>query len=85
MAVVYGMSSVSSWSCPNWLWPCASSTPTTRKGRLRTRSVWPTGSIPGKSWFATVWPITATRAALVTSASVKNSPAETPRLRISGY
>ena len=75
---------MSSWSCPHGLWPLAASTPTTRNGRFRTRIIWPTGSIPGKSWLATVCPMTATRAAVVTSASVKKAPEATARLRISG-
>ena len=58
--------------------PLAASTPITRNGRLRTRIVCPTGSAPANSSRTRSRPITATRAAVRTSASVKNSPDARP-------
>ena len=43
--VVYGMTTMLSWSLPNMLAPLGSKTPITWKGMLRTRSVLPTGLV----------------------------------------
>ena len=57
---------VSSWSRPQLLAPFFLRTPNTWNGRFLTRIVWPTGSPPPKSSSTTVWPTTATRAAVFT-------------------
>lgn len=46
--VVYGASTTSSWSRPSAVCPLAASTPMISNGSLRTRSCWPTGSVPGE-------------------------------------
>ncbi|MNP41687.1 hypothetical protein D3C76_1354030 [compost metagenome] len=58
--------------------------PTTWKGTFSTRMYWPMGSIPApKSFSRTFWPMTATAAALCSSASVKKLPWTTGQLKIS--
>src|ERR1051325_8751606 len=83
--VVYGANATSSWSRPCASCPFFCITPTTRNGRFITRMSWPIGSVPGNRLSASVCPITMVRAAVRTSASVKNEPVATGHLRMSGY
>ena len=59
-AVVYGTSTTSSWSCPPAFWPFAASTPTTVNGTLPIWICARPDRCPGKRFFATVAPSTAT-------------------------
>ena len=72
----------SSWSWPHWFWPLAARTPSTRKGRFFTRTIWPTGSESGKSVFETVCPSRHTFSATSTSRAVKSSPEASGQLRM---
>ena len=60
LAVLKGMNTMSSWSCPQGVAPLGVITPMTWKGMLFTRMNSPTASRPGNSALATVWPSTAT-------------------------
>ena len=80
-AVVYGISRMSSWSCPPRSAPFGSSTPMTVNGMFLIRTCSPIGSWPGNSLRAIVLPITHTLVAPATSRSVKNSPAAIVKLR----
>ena len=60
LPVVKGTKTMSSWSWPQGVAPLGVITPVTWKGMLLTRMNSPTGSRPGKSALATVWPSTAT-------------------------
>jgi hypothetical protein len=62
--------------------PFTPSTPMMRKGRLRIRSVWPIGSSSGKSWSATVLPMTHTLASDLTSCSLNMAPCVSGQLRM---
>jgi hypothetical protein len=64
----------SSWSSPNWPWPFGARTPSTRNGRFFTRTIWPTGSEPGKSVPATVAPSRQTLSAICTSRLERFAP-----------
>ncbi len=59
MAVATGTIATSSMSTPSCR-PRGARTPTTRIRQSPTRTTWPTGSSPGKSSRAAVWPSTAT-------------------------
>jgi len=75
----------SSWSWPNELCPLSFRTPMMRKGTLRTRSCWPTGSSPANRFLTMVWPTTQTLFWARTSALEKNSPELSDQSRISRY
>ena len=59
MAVATGTMATSSMSTPS-CWPRDARTPITRIRQSPTRTIWPTGSRPGKSSAADFWPRTAT-------------------------
>ncbi len=71
LAVLSGISTVSSWSWPKVVWPLRSSTPMTPKGTFLIRMIWPSGSPSPKRLLATVWPMSATLAAPSTSSWLK--------------
>ena len=73
--VVYGIRTMSSWSSPTMLAPLRSSTPMTRNGMFLMRIVWSSGLVVWNSLATSVWPMTQTLAAEVTSRSVKKPPA----------
>ena len=85
LAVVIGISTTSSWSCPQLLCPFRSSTPITVNGTSLTRTTWPTGSPSPKTLAATVCPISATLAAPSRSSWVNQRPATTGHCRASSY
>src|SRR6185437_272776 len=75
----------SSWSCPSPDCPFAVSTPTTWKGSVPMRTVWPMGSALPKRFCCTVAPRTTTLVARVTSSGVKLPPRANVQLRMSKY
>src|ERR1051326_619875 len=75
----------SSWSPPMPDCPFALSTPTTLNGSCPMRIVCPIGSDAPNRFWRTVWPITATSAAVLTSSSVNDDPDDIGQLRMSKY
>src|SRR5207245_11004523 len=65
--------------------PLGISTPTTRKGRLLMRIVWPTGSVAPNKFLRTVSPMTATLAAIATSSLLNELPSAKGQVRMSKY
>jgi hypothetical protein len=81
LAVLSGISTVSSWSWPKVVWPLRSSTPITPKGTFLIRMTWPSGSPSPKRLPTTVWPMSATLAAPSTSSWLKRRPSVTSHSR----
>ena len=86
MTVVYGASTMSSWSIPMELYPFSSSTPITLRGTWLNLITLPIGSLPsGKRLSTMVFPMTHTFADVLMSASVNMLPSATTSCLMSIY
>ena len=81
LALLSGLSTVSSWSWPNVVWPLRWRTPITPKGTFLIRITWPSGSLSPKRLPATVCPMSATLAAPSISSWLKRRPSATSHSR----
>ncbi len=85
LAVLIGISRMSSWSWPIMFWPLRSSTPMIVSGTLLTRTTWSTGLVSPNRFCATVCPIRATLPAPLISACSKPRPSITAQSRTWRY
>ena len=82
--VVYGASTISSWSIPMLLYPLGVRVPMTLSGILLNRITFPIGLSPlGKRLSVMVFPIKQTLAEVMTSCGVNMLPSSKEILRIS--